>query len=111
VGLLYYAIIMHEYPFSIAQHKYLVKFIKSLRPSFPLKPCATVRKEIMNILRKRICCMHNSKSCPVVLVLLWIHGHLFKTSHTFVSLLIGLMIIGTCKRDYQFYACRKNIVG
>jgi hypothetical protein len=30
VRLLYYAIIMHGYPFSIAQHKYLVKFIKSL---------------------------------------------------------------------------------
>jgi hypothetical protein len=37
VRLLYYAIIMHEYPFSIAQHKYFVKFIKSLRPSFPMK--------------------------------------------------------------------------
>jgi hypothetical protein len=47
VRLLYYAIIMHEYPFSIAQHKYLVKFIKSLRPSFPLKSHVTVRKEIM----------------------------------------------------------------
>jgi hypothetical protein len=30
VRLLYYAIIMHEYPFSISQHKYLLKFIKSL---------------------------------------------------------------------------------
>jgi hypothetical protein len=49
VRLLYYAIIMHEYPFSIAQHKYLVKFIKSLRPSFPLKSRVTVRKEIMDL--------------------------------------------------------------
>jgi hypothetical protein len=47
--LLYYAIIMHEYPFSIAQHKYLVKFIKSLRPSFPLKSHVTVHKEIMDL--------------------------------------------------------------
>jgi hypothetical protein len=49
VGLLYYAIIMHEYPLSITQHKYLLKFIKSLRPSFPMKSRVTVRKEIMDL--------------------------------------------------------------
>ena len=49
VRLLYYAIIMHEYPFSIAQHNYLVKFIKSLWPSFPLKSHVTIRKEIMDL--------------------------------------------------------------
>jgi hypothetical protein len=49
VRLLYYAIIMHEYPFSIIQHKYLMKFIKSLRPSFPLKSRVTARKEIMDL--------------------------------------------------------------
>ncbi|KAL6507485.1 hypothetical protein OROGR_023680 [Orobanche gracilis] len=31
------AIIMHEYPFNIVEHEYFVAFIKSLRPSFPMK--------------------------------------------------------------------------
>jgi len=38
---------MHEYPFNIVEHEYLVDFIKSLRPSFPIKSRVTVRKEIM----------------------------------------------------------------
>jgi len=41
------AIIMHEYPFNIVEHEYLVDFIKSLRPSFPIKSRVTIRKEIM----------------------------------------------------------------
>jgi hypothetical protein len=41
------AITMHEYPFNIVEHEYLVDFIKSLRPSFPLKSRVTIRKEIM----------------------------------------------------------------
>ena len=41
------AITMHEYPFNIVEHEYLVDFIKSLRPSFPIKSRVTVRKEIM----------------------------------------------------------------
>jgi hypothetical protein len=45
----YLAIIMHEYLFNIVEHKYFVEFIKSLRPSFPIKSHATVRKDIMNI--------------------------------------------------------------
>jgi hypothetical protein len=40
----YLAIVMHEYPFNIAQHDYFVEFIESLRPSFPIKSCVTVRK-------------------------------------------------------------------
>jgi hypothetical protein len=52
VRLLYYAIIMHEYPFSIAQHKYFVKFIKSLRPTFPMKNRVTVRKEVMGLYKE-----------------------------------------------------------
>jgi hypothetical protein len=52
VRLLYYAIIMHEYPFSIAQHKYFLKFVKSLRPSFPMKSRVTVRKEIMDLYKE-----------------------------------------------------------
>ena len=42
------AITMHEYPFNIVEHEYLVDFIKSLRPSFPIKSRVTVRKEIMD---------------------------------------------------------------
>ncbi|KAK3130001.1 hypothetical protein QOZ80_6BG0487660 [Eleusine coracana subsp. coracana] len=40
---------MHEYPFSMSEHYYFVEFIKSLRPSFPLKSRVTVRKGIMDI--------------------------------------------------------------
>jgi hypothetical protein len=40
---------MHEYPFNIVEHDYFVKFVNSLRPSFPLKSRVTARKEIMDI--------------------------------------------------------------
>jgi hypothetical protein len=40
---------MHEYPFNIVEHDYFVEFIKSLHPSFPIKSCVTIRKDIMNI--------------------------------------------------------------
>ena len=43
---------MHEYPFTVAEHKYFVKFIKSLRPSFPFKSRITVRKEIMQLYKE-----------------------------------------------------------
>ncbi|CAD6219456.1 unnamed protein product [Miscanthus lutarioriparius] len=42
------AITMHEYPFNIVEHEYLVDFIKSLQPSFPIKSYVTIRKEIMD---------------------------------------------------------------
>lgn len=45
----YLAIIMHEYPFNIVEHEYFIEFIKSLRPSFPMKSRITVRKELMAI--------------------------------------------------------------
>jgi hypothetical protein len=45
----YLAIIMHEYPFNISEHEYFVEFIKSLRPSFPIKSLVTIRKEILNM--------------------------------------------------------------
>ncbi|CAA0822356.1 Unknown protein [Striga hermonthica] len=45
----YLAIVMHEYPFNISEHEYFVDFIKSLRPSFPIKSRVTIRKEIMNM--------------------------------------------------------------
>lgn len=45
----YMAIIMHEYPFNIVEHDYFVDFIKSLRPTFPIKSRITVRKDILNI--------------------------------------------------------------
>jgi hypothetical protein len=40
---------MHEYPFNIVDHEYFVEFIKSLRPSFPIKSRVTLRKELMGI--------------------------------------------------------------
>jgi hypothetical protein len=40
---------MHEYPFQIVEHNYFVDFIKSLRPSFPMKSRVTVRNDIMNM--------------------------------------------------------------
>ena len=40
---------MHEYPFNISEHEYFVEFIKSLRPSFPIKSRVTIRKEILNM--------------------------------------------------------------
>ena len=45
----YLAIVMHEYPFNISEHEYFVEFIKSLRPSFPIKSRVTIRKEILNM--------------------------------------------------------------
>ena len=41
-------ITMREYPFNMVEHEYLVDLIKSLCPSFPIKSCVTVRKEIMD---------------------------------------------------------------
>jgi hypothetical protein len=68
VRLLYYAIIMHEYPFIVAEHKYFMKFIKSLRPSFPFKSRITVRKEI---LRYVVCAfVINYVACCVSLLML-----------------------------------------
>jgi hypothetical protein len=46
---LYLAIIMHEYHFIIVEHECFVEFIKSLCPSFPIKSCVTVRKDIIDI--------------------------------------------------------------
>lgn len=40
---------MHEYPFNIVEHEYFAEFIKSLRPSFPIKSRITARKDILNI--------------------------------------------------------------
>ncbi|CAN6287169.1 unnamed protein product [Urochloa humidicola] len=45
----YLAIVMHEYPFNIAEHEFFVEFIKSLRPSFPIKSRVTIRNEIMGM--------------------------------------------------------------
>jgi hypothetical protein len=45
----YLAIVMHEYPFNIAEHEYFVEFIKSLRPSFPIKSRITIRNEILGM--------------------------------------------------------------
>jgi hypothetical protein len=40
---------MHEYPFNIVEHRHFVEFIKSLKPTFPMKSCVTIRKEIMEL--------------------------------------------------------------
>ncbi|CAA0806583.1 Zinc finger BED domain-containing protein DAYSLEEPER [Striga hermonthica] len=45
----YLAIVMHEYPFNTSEHEYFVDFIKSLRPSFPIKSRVSIRKEIMSM--------------------------------------------------------------
>ena len=45
----YLAIVMHEYPFNISEHEYFVEFIKSVRPTFPIRSRVTIRKEIMNM--------------------------------------------------------------
>lgn len=45
----YLAIIMHEYPFNIVEHEYFVDFIKSLRPTFPIKSRITIRKDTLNM--------------------------------------------------------------
>jgi len=45
----YLAIVMHEYPFNISEHEYFVDFIKSLRPTFPIRSRVTIRKEIMSM--------------------------------------------------------------
>jgi hypothetical protein len=50
--------------------------------------------------------MHNSINFHVVLVLLWIHRHLFRTSHTCVLLHIRLMIIRICKKRLSMSAFR-----
>jgi hypothetical protein len=46
------AIVMHEYPFRIVEHEYFVDFIKSLRPSFPMKSRITCRKEILDMFKE-----------------------------------------------------------
>jgi hypothetical protein len=45
----YLAMVMHEYPFNITEHEFFIEFIKSIRPSFPMKSRVTVRKEILNL--------------------------------------------------------------
>jgi hypothetical protein len=42
----YLAIVMHEYPIRIVEHTYFTDFVKSLRPSFPIKSRPTVKKDI-----------------------------------------------------------------
>lgn len=48
----YLSIIMHEYPFNIVDHEYLVDFIHSLHPTFPIKSRPTVNKDIVNIFKE-----------------------------------------------------------
>jgi hypothetical protein len=45
----YLAMVMHEYPFVMAEHEFFIDYIKSLRPGFSLKCCITARKEMMNL--------------------------------------------------------------
>ena len=45
----YQAIVMHEYPFVMAEHEFFVDFIKSLRPNFSFKSRITTRKEILDM--------------------------------------------------------------
>lgn len=62
----YLAIIMHEYPFNIVDHEYFVEFIKSLRPSFPIKSRVTLRKELISIFveeKKKLYAYFKSVNC------------------------------------------------
>jgi len=64
----YLAIVMHEYPFNISEHEYFVEFIKSLRPSFPIKSRVTIRKEIMNMFlqeKEKLYAYFKSVSCRI----------------------------------------------
>jgi hypothetical protein len=40
--------IVHEYPFNMAEHEVFVEWVKSMRPHFPLQSRVTVRKDIMD---------------------------------------------------------------
>jgi hypothetical protein len=62
----YLAIVMHEYPFNISEHEYFVEFIKSLRPTFPMRSRNTIRNEIMNMFlteKERLYDYFKSVSC------------------------------------------------
>uniref|UniRef100_A0ACD5Z4H5 Uncharacterized protein n=1 Tax=Avena sativa TaxID=4498 RepID=A0ACD5Z4H5_AVESA len=48
----YLAIIMHDYPFNIVEHDYLIEFILSLRPSFAIKSRPKVKEDIVNIYKE-----------------------------------------------------------
>ena len=64
----YLAIVMHEYPFNISEHEYFVEFIKSLRPSFPIKSRVTIRKEIMDMFlqeKEKLYAYFKSVSCRI----------------------------------------------
>ena len=99
VRLLYYAIIMHEYPFSISQHKYFLKIIKSLKSSFPMKSCVAVRKEIFDLYKEEknlLYAKFSKLSCYICFTMdTWTS---IQKIHTCVLLHIGLMIIGICKK-------------
>ena len=45
----YMAMIVHEYPFNMAEHEFFQDWVKSLRPHYPLKSRVTVRKEVMDL--------------------------------------------------------------
>jgi hypothetical protein len=84
------AITMHEYPFNIVEHEYLIDFIKSLRPNFPIKSRITVRTEIMDrYLDEKEAMYSYLKLCNVALVQPWICGPHAKTKDTCVSQFIG----------------------
>jgi hypothetical protein len=46
------AIVMHDYPVRIVEHTYFTDFVKSLRPSFPIKSRPTIKKEIDNMFKE-----------------------------------------------------------
>jgi hypothetical protein len=43
------SLIMHDYPFAMAEHEYFVEFIKSLRSSFSFKSRVTTRKLVIEM--------------------------------------------------------------
>jgi hypothetical protein len=94
------AITMHEYPFNIVEHEYLVDFIKSLHPSFPIKSRVSVRKEIMDkYLEEKETLYAHLKTMKCRFSATWICGPHARIKDTCVLLFIGWMIIGVCKRE------------
>jgi hypothetical protein len=85
VNKFYLAVIMHEYPFNIVEHEYLVDFLKSLRPSFAFKSRVTARKDIMDIYTKEKDKLYAAlKKVPCRFSATMVYGHHVRTKVTCV---------------------------
>jgi hypothetical protein len=55
----YLAIIMHGYPFNIVEHEYLIDFLKSLRPSFPITDDKEFQKYLCDTYSSELDCSND----------------------------------------------------